>query len=189
MRNRSFVFRFHRAFLNTRPALRGRPRFSGRCAQDTKNTKLGVLRAFVFKFVVGKSALGHLFLLTVAVLVLQGCSTPKVQRFGSVIGLEEESAEQYKELHANTWPEILQNLDEANIHNYSIYLTRMDDGKLYLFSYFEYTGSDMDTDFKNLAEGPRTKEWWALTEPMQRPLENRSEGEWWKNMDEVFHAD
>ena len=124
-----------------------------------------------------------------AVLVLSGGRSTEVQRFGSAIGLNEASAEAYKDLHADAWPEILQNLEDANIHNYSIYLTRMDDGKLYLFSYFEYTGSDLDADFRKLAEAPRTKEWWAICEPMQRPLESRSEGEWWKNMEEVFHAD
>jgi len=25
--------------------------------------------------------------------------------------------------------------------------------------------------------------------PMQRPLETRSEGEWWASMEEVFHVD
>jgi len=25
--------------------------------------------------------------------------------------------------------------------------------------------------------------------PMQSPLETRAEGEWWANMDEVFHTD
>jgi len=25
--------------------------------------------------------------------------------------------------------------------------------------------------------------------PMQRPLETRAQGEWWANMEEVFHAD
>jgi len=25
--------------------------------------------------------------------------------------------------------------------------------------------------------------------PMQRPVVNRSEGEWWANMEEVFHLD
>jgi L-rhamnose mutarotase len=25
--------------------------------------------------------------------------------------------------------------------------------------------------------------------PLQKPLETRTEGEWWANMEEVFHAD
>jgi len=25
--------------------------------------------------------------------------------------------------------------------------------------------------------------------PMQKPIENRAEGEWWANMEEVFHLD
>jgi len=28
-----------------------------------------------------------------------------------------------------------------------------------------------------------------VMEPMQQPVENRQPGEWWANMDEVFHLD
>ena len=40
-----------------------------------------------------------------------------------------------------------------------------------------------------MAADPKTQEWWSIMMPMQRPVENRAEGEWWANMEEVFHLD
>ena len=50
-------------------------------------------------------------------------------------------------------------------------------------------GNDFDADMKKMAADPKTQEWWAIMGPMQQPLENRKEGEWWANMEEVFHTD
>ena len=49
-------------------------------------------------------------------------------------------------------------------------------------------------DFKFFYEekmkaNPRNKEWWELTIPCQKPLENKSAEDWWANMEEVFHLD
>jgi len=40
-----------------------------------------------------------------------------------------------------------------------------------------------------MAAHPKTQEWWAIMKPMQQPLSTREEGEWWADMEEVFHAD
>jgi L-rhamnose mutarotase len=40
-----------------------------------------------------------------------------------------------------------------------------------------------------MAADPVTQEWWDLCMPMQQPLETRKEGEWWAEIDEVFHVD
>ena len=117
-----------------------------------------------------------------------GCSQ-NVQRFGSVIGVKEEALEKYKQMHAEPWPEVNAQLKRANIQNYSIYLTQWPDGDYYLFSYFEYTGDDFDADMKKMADDPKTKEWWSHTDPMQIPLSNKQENEWWKVMEEVYHLD
>ena len=117
-----------------------------------------------------------------------GCSQ-NVQRFGSVIGVKEEALEKYKQMHAQPWPEVNAQLKESNIQNYSIYLTQWPDGDYYLFSYFEYTGDDFDADMKKMADHPKTKEWWSHTDPMQIPLSNKQENEWWKFMEEVYHLD
>ena len=64
-----------------------------------------------------------------------------MKRYGQVIRLKPEMEEKYRALHAAVWPGVLKTIHECNIRNYSIYLR---DG--YLFSYFEYVGSDFDAD-------------------------------------------
>ncbi len=112
-----------------------------------------------------------------------------MKRYGSVIGLREDKVEDYRRLHAAAWPEVLKMVKECNIRNYSIYLRRMPDGRHYLFSYFEYTGQDFGADSAKMAADPVTREWWSFCEPCQQPLEDRAEGEWWAEMEEVFHLD
>lgn len=107
-----------------------------------------------------------------------------MKRYGSVIKVKAEKLEEYKKLHANPWEGINRMIKECNIQNYSIYLK---DG--YLFSYFEYTGSNFEADMAKMAADPETQEWWKLTDPCQEPLETRAKGEWWASMEEVFHLD
>jgi L-rhamnose mutarotase len=59
--------------------------------------------------------------------------------------------------------------------------------RVVLFSYFEYTGTDLAADMEKMAADQKTQEWWAITNPRQTPLANRAEGEWWASMEEVFH--
>lgn len=112
-----------------------------------------------------------------------------MQRYGSVIELRPEKAEAYKQLHAGAWPAVLQRIHHCNIRNYSIFLRRFPDGRLYLFSYFEYIGSDFEADAAKMAEDPATQEWWAVCKPMHMPFSDRAEDEWWAGMEEVFHCD
>jgi len=101
-----------------------------------------------------------------------------------VIRLKPGMEDAYKRYHAAVWPEVLETLRQGNIRNYSIFLK---DG--YLFSYFEYHGQDMKADWEKMAADPKTQEWWAIMKPMQEPLPTRKEGEWWAEMEEVFHMD
>ena len=39
-----------------------------------------------------------------------------------VIGVKPEKIEEYKKLHAETWPDVLKMITQCNIRNYSIYL-------------------------------------------------------------------
>jgi L-rhamnose mutarotase len=107
-----------------------------------------------------------------------------MQRYGSVIKLKPEKLAEYKQLHANVWPDVLKMIEVCNIRNYSIYYK---DG--YLFSYFEYLGSDFSADMKKMAADPNTQGWWKLTDPCQEPMDSRKEGEWWASMEEFFHVD
>ncbi len=106
-----------------------------------------------------------------------------------VIGLRPEKMAEYKRLHTAVWPDVLKMIKECHIRNYSIYLRQLDEGSHYLFSYFEYTGDDFQADMAKMAADPTTQKWWALCMPCQKALEHRAPGEWWAEMEEVFHND
>ncbi len=107
-----------------------------------------------------------------------------MKRFGQTIRLRPEKYEEYKKLHAAVWPGVLDMIKQCNINNYSIFHK---DG--FLFAYFEYTGKDFDADMKKMAADPLTQEWWSVCIPCQMPVDSRSEGEWWADMEELFHTD
>ena len=142
-------------------------------------------------------ALAVLSIVSVAFLV-EGCRPacprpgcpffkPESRREGAVIGIPAESIAEYKRLHASTWPGVLKAIDKANIHNYSIYLGEAAPGEHYLFAYSEYTGKDYKADKAKIAKDKTSQEWWKHTDPLQKPLPTKKEGEWWATWEEVFH--
>lgn len=108
----------------------------------------------------------------------------EVTRYGWVIQVKAEKLDEYRELHANPWPEIDSMLKVCNIQNYSIYYR---DGLL--FSYLEYTGDNFDADMEKMAADSLTNVWWKLTDPCQEPVESAEEGVWWADLEEVYHLD
>ena len=107
-----------------------------------------------------------------------------MKRYGQVIKLKPERYEEYKVLHAAVWPEVLKMISDCNIRNYSIF--HKDN---YLFAYFEYVGSDFEADMEKMAADPVTQKWWDICKPCQSPLESRKNGEWWTDMEELFHCE
>jgi len=107
-----------------------------------------------------------------------------VRRVGSVIGLDPAGVAEYERLHRHVWDDVLAQIARSNIRNYSIYRY----GDL-LFSYYEYVGEDLEADLAAMAADPVTTRWWALCEPLQRPLPERGPGQWWHALPEVFHVD
>lgn len=105
-----------------------------------------------------------------------------MKRYGQIIGVRPEHLERYKRYHTNVWPEVLDMIRKCNIRNYSIFHK---DHRL--FAYFEYTGNDFAADMAKMAADPKTREWWDLMEPMQEPVDTKAPGEWWADMEEVFH--
>ena len=112
----------------------------------------------------------------------------QAQRFGSVIGLRSEKKDRYNQLHASVWPEVNAMIKACNIRNYSIYETELD-GKMYLFSYFEYVGDDFAADMAKMAADPKTQEWWRECVPCQIRLPGTPDGEHWMVIPEVYHLD
>lgn len=117
------------------------------------------------------------------------CAPTQVKRYAWVTGLKPQKAEYYHKLHANPWPTVNAKLKECNIRNYSIY-EREIDGKIYLFSYLEYTGKDFDTDMKKMAADPETQRWWKQTDPCQSPLPDALKaGKIWSDTKELYHLE
>jgi L-rhamnose mutarotase len=107
-----------------------------------------------------------------------------MKRYGQVIRLKSGVLESYRRYHAAVWPEVAATITACNIRNYSIFHK---DGNL--FAYFEYVGKDFEGDMARMAANPRTQEWWAIMKPMQEPIPTRAAGEWWADLEEVFHQD
>ena len=105
-------------------------------------------------------------------------------RHGQLIRVRPERLAEYKRYHAAVWPEVLATIRACNIRNYTIFFK---DGLL--FAYFEYVGQDFAADMARMAADPKTQEWWSIMQPMQEPVETRAPGEWWAEMEEVFHTE
>lgn len=109
-----------------------------------------------------------------------------MQRMGMIIGIRPEKIDEYKRLHADTWPDVLRQIADSDIRNFSIFLREPEN---LLFGYFEYHGQDFAADMARMAADPETQRWWRLTDPCQEPLASRADGEQWSFMEEVFHCD
>jgi len=107
-----------------------------------------------------------------------------MKRYGMTIRIKPGCEEAYRNHHKAVWPEVVEMIRACNIANYSIFLK---DDRLY--SYFEYLGDDFESDMAKMAAHARTQEWWAVMGPMQEPLDTRQAGEWWADMEEVFHSE
>jgi L-rhamnose mutarotase len=99
-----------------------------------------------------------------------------------VIGIKPDQIEAYKNLHAG--PGVRDLLRQAHIHNFSIYLRQLDDGKYYEFACYAYTGDDYEADMAWLAAQPDNQAWLALCDPMQITLAGERS---WAEMTEIFY--
>ena len=107
-----------------------------------------------------------------------------MKRFGQTIRLKPGKAAEYIKLHAAVWPAVLRMIKECNIYNYSIFVKDN-----VLFAYFEYTGIDFEADMAKMASDEVTRKWWDVVKPLMSPVENIQPGEFWANMEEIFHLD
>ncbi len=110
-----------------------------------------------------------------------------MKRYSSVSEIRPEKLAEYQTLHADTWPGVLKRISASNIRNYSIHLRTFDNGKQYLFSYFEYVGDDFDADMAAIAADEETQRWWAVCKPCLKAFADLPPGECWAPMLEVFH--
>jgi L-rhamnose mutarotase len=107
-----------------------------------------------------------------------------VKRVGMVIGIKPDKISAYETLHAASNAGVRDLLTKYHMHNFSIFIHQLDDGKYYLFGYYEYTGTDYDADMTKLSAEPRNQKWLSVTDPMQAPLHGEKS---WAKMQEVYH--
>ena len=108
----------------------------------------------------------------------------QVKRVGMVIGIKPDKISAYEALHASSNPGVRDLLNKYHMHNFSIFIHQLDDGRYYLFGYYEYTGDDHQGDMKKLAAETRNQQWLSSTDPMQIPLAGEKS---WAIMQEVYH--
>lgn len=110
--------------------------------------------------------------------------TATSKRIRMVVGIKPELIEEYRRLHAAENPGVRDLLNKYHVHNFSIFLQQMPDGKWYEFGYYGYTGSDFDGDMAKLAKEPRNVEWLKKCDPMQVSLPG---AKGWTEMESVYY--
>lgn len=114
-------------------------------------------------------------------------SSDPVKRYAAVVELNPENEQLYRKLHANVWPEVQQAIKNAKIRNFNIFTAELN-GKKFLFSFMEYTGSDPAGDFASIGHDPVTRDkWWPLTNSCQIRLPGTPDGEQWTPIEMLMH--
>lgn len=106
-----------------------------------------------------------------------------IKRIGMVIKIKPERLEEYLKVHADSNQGVRDLLTKYNMRNFSIFMTKLEDGNYYEFGYYEYRGKDYESDMAALAREPRNIEWLKMCDPMQIPLQGETS---WKMMDKIF---
>jgi len=112
------------------------------------------------------------------------------RRIAQIVKLKPEFVEKYKECHARVWPEVLKQIKDSNIEDYSIF---HDPATSILFASFKYVGYDWAGDMERMKDNPKVREWWKMTDSYQESFvegaKSSEDGEpaWWKGVEEVFY--
>lgn len=107
-----------------------------------------------------------------------------MRKFGQICAIKDENIKKYIEYHNHIPKEIRTLIYECNIRNYSIFYRNG-----YLFTYYEYIGTDYDADMKKMSENTDNQKWWDLVKPLMSPVADRKPGEFWADMEMVFEQD
>lgn len=81
-----------------------------------------------------------------------------MQRHTVITKLKPDMVQHYKELHDRIWPEVVALGHAAGLRNYSIHQVGT-----YLFSYFEYVGTDYEADMAWKNSHDIVKQWQTAT--------------------------
>ncbi|CAK1363803.1 hypothetical protein CB0940_04195 [Cercospora beticola] len=116
---------------------------------------------------------------------------PEPRRIAQIVRLKRESLQAYKDCHAAVWPEVLKQIKDCNIIDYSIFL---DERTMTLFASMKYVGNHYEADMEKMKANPKVQEWWRMTDGMQETLVEGAKGStdpkgWWQPLEEVFRVE
>lgn len=103
-----------------------------------------------------------------------------MRRFIMYSDLKPEKVQEYMELHAKPWPELLELITKCNIHNYSISIRGTQ-----LYTYYEYTGKDYEADMALMDNSAIMQAWWKYSKPC---FLNHEMAEYYEELKEIFYC-
>jgi L-rhamnose mutarotase len=105
-------------------------------------------------------------------------------RYVLTIDLRDDPAglEAYRAHHAAVWPEVVQSLQDAGIHELALHLL----GRRLVMIVEVERGVDLRSAFERHASShPRVMEWERLMATFQQPAPAAGAGEWWALMEPI----
>lgn len=107
-----------------------------------------------------------------------------MQRFVKTLQLvaDPEAIAQYKEVHDNIWPEIVEGIKSVGVATMDLYLT----GNMAVMILEVPDEVNVDEAFARLATLPRQAEWEEYVARFQQCLPGDSSADKWKVMDKIF---
>lgn len=107
-----------------------------------------------------------------------------MKRFAMVLKIKPGKKQDYKSIHENVWPEILEALKDSNIKNNSTFVNDE-----LLFMYLEYSGNDFESDWKKYGENSKVQEWVTKLRNLIEAYEHPVPKSGWTILEEAFHLD
>lgn len=107
-----------------------------------------------------------------------------MQRVAFLLKVKPDKIEEYKRIHQNVWPEMLDALRRNGWHNYSLFMR--EDGLL--FGYFE-TPESFQAALAGMAKEEVNKRWQDMMAPFFEGLAGAHADQSMIELEEVFHLD
>jgi len=107
-----------------------------------------------------------------------------VMRIAMFTELKPEKEAHYRLLHDNPWPDVIAAIKKANFRHFSVFLEEIN-GRVYLFGWLEYVGSDIAADGAINKQDPASIRWWEETDACQIAPDDAGDG-MWGGMTELF---
>jgi len=107
-----------------------------------------------------------------------------MKRIGFLLKVKKEKLEEYKKIHENVWPEMLEAITRSGWHNYSLFMR--EDGTL--FGYFE-TPTDLQTALDEMGKEEINTKWQEMMAPYFESVSGGRADEILVELEEVFHLD